>query len=424
MNAAAQPQPTESPVAAAVNAVANAASGAVNAVANVANGAANAVNGAVNGAANAVNGAVNGAANAVANAATGAANAATNMLSNVAPPANNKKNNAGVSFNSLIPLGNNKPANNKPANNRPANNRPANQPANNRPANNKPANNQSGFFGNSKPADVGVNNAPPTFGNVSVPAMNSPWGLTLGIFVGLVVVFMVAFSYFSREIAQGYQYALASVQQAMGASSQPPVLSQIVPVQGSVKEVTMAPTPPQAVTPSQQAASHTSMAEKILPSGGGNEVYNVAQNKFTYYDAEPLCKALGAELATYEQVKTAWERGADWCNYGWVKGQMAVYPTQKDTYEKLQAGPEDQRMACGTTGINGGHFDNPDMLYGVNCYGKKPSQTAHDEEKLMDEGKIPKSPATLKVDQMVNEFKTQADSLFVKPFNDNKWSTK
>jgi hypothetical protein len=372
----------------------------VNAVANVANGAANAVNGAVN-----------GAANAVANAATGAANAATNMFSNVAPPANNKKNNAGLAFNSLIPLGNNKPANNRPANNRPANN--------------KPANNQgSGFFGNSKPADVGVNNAPPTFGNVSVPPMNSPWGLALAIFVGLVVVFLVAFSYFSREIAQGYQYALASVQQAMGAKSQPPVMSQVIPVQGSVKEVTMAPTPPQNVTPSQQAASHQTMAEKILPSGGGNEVYNVAQNKFSYYDAEPLCKALGAELATYEQVKTAWERGADWCNYGWVKGQMAVYPTQKDTYEKLQAGPEDQRMACGTTGINGGHFDNPDMLYGVNCYGKKPSQTAHDEEKLMDEGKIPKSPATLKVDQMVNEFKTQADSLFVKPFNDNKWSTK
>ena len=64
------------------------------------------------------------------------------------------------------------------------------------------------------------------------------------------------------------------------------------------------------------------------------------------------------------------------------------------------------------------------MLYGVNCYGKKPQQSAHDEERLMDEGKIPKSPATLRVDQMVNEFKTQADSLFVKPFNDNKWSTK
>jgi hypothetical protein len=42
----------------------------------------------------------------------------------------------------------------------------------------------------------------------------------------------------------------------------------------------------------------------------------------------------------------------------------------------------------------------------------------------MDEGKIPKSPETLKVDQMVNDFKAQADSLYVKPFSDAKWSTK
>jgi hypothetical protein len=253
---------------------------------------------------------------------------------------------------------------------------------------------------------------------------NSPWALPIGIFVGLVVVFLIAFSVFDKQIKQGYQYVLASVQQTFGVSSQPPVLSQVIPVQGAVKEVTMPPSPPQAVTPAQQAASQQTLAEKILPSGGGNEVYNVAQNKFTYYDAEPLCKALGAELATYEQVKSAWTKGADWCNYGWVKGQMAIYPTQQGTYDKLQSGPENERMACGTTGINGGHFDNPDMLYGVNCYGKKPQQSAHDEERLMDEGKIPKSPATLKVDQMVNEFKTQADSLFVKPFNDNKWSTK
>ena len=384
---AASPPPTEaSPVAAAVNAVANVASGAVNAVTN--------------------------AASAVSGAVTGAVNSATNMFSNVAAtPANNKKNDGGFTFNSLIPLGNSP----KPANNRPANNRPANG---------------NGFFGNAgnqgrSAANVGVNNAPPTFGNVSVTAItNSPWALPIGIFVGLVVLFLTAFTLFDKQIKQGYQYLLSSTQQNFGLNSQPPVQASVTPVRGSVTEITMPPSPPQAVTPAQHAASHQTLAEKILPSGGTNEVYNVAQNKFTYYDAEPLCKALGAELATYEQVKTAWTKGADWCNYGWVKGQMAIYPTQQGTYDKLQSGPENERMACGTTGINGGHFDNPDMLYGVNCYGKKPAQSAHDEEKLMDEGKIPKSPATLKVDQMVNEFKTQADSLFVKPFNDNKWSTK
>jgi hypothetical protein len=245
--------------------------------------------------------------------------------------------------------------------------------------------------------------------------------MPLSIFAGLVVVFLVAFSFFNAQIKQGYEYVTSSFQQTMGLNTQPAVRAPVIPIQGTVTEVTAAPVPPQNITPSQAAQAHHSIVEKILPPSGGGEVFNISKNKFTYYDAQPLCKALGAELATYEQVKDAWGKGADWCNYGWVKGQMAVYPTQKDTYEKLQAGPDDQRMACGTTGINGGYFDNPDMLYGVNCYGKKPAQSAHDEDRLMDEGKIPKSPETLKVDQMVNEFKKEADSLFVKPFNDQKW---
>jgi hypothetical protein len=356
------PPPNQSPVAGAVNAITNAAAGA----------------------ATAVSGAINAAANA-------AGNMFGNAPKNNAPKNNAPRNNAsknGMTFNSLIPLGNSSPP----------------------PANTNRAPN------------VGVNNAPPTFTNVSAGQItSSPWFIPLSIFVGLVVVFLVAFTFFNAQIKQGYEYVTSSFQQNMGLNSQPAVMGQIIPVQGTVKEVTAPPIPPQDVTPRQQAVERINIVEKVLPSSGSDEVFNVSQNKFTYYDAQPLCKSLGAELATYEQVKNAWSKGADWCNYGWVKGQMAIYPTQKNTYDKLQAGPDDQRMACGTTGINGGYFDNPDMLYGVNCYGSKPSQSAHDEERLMDEGKIPKSPETLKVDQMVNEFKKEADSLFVKPFNDSKW---
>jgi hypothetical protein len=86
-------------------------------------------------------------------------------------------------------------------------------------------------------------------------------------------------------------------------------------------------------------------------------------------------------------------------------------------------GPVDQRNVCGTVGLNGGYFDNPEFKYGVNCYGKKPSQTAHDEAMLMAEGKAPKRPETLRVDELVAEYKDQADALFVKPFNDAKWAT-
>jgi hypothetical protein len=215
---------------------------------------------------------------------------------------------------------------------------------------------------------------------------------------------------------------VGSIRNALGMHVDPDVTSAVSPTMPEIP-VTIAPEAPQDVTPKEHALpqpSQKSIVERVLPSSG-QEVFNVAQNKFTYYDAEPLCKALGAELATYEQVKDAWGNGADWCNYGWVKGQMAVYPTQSETYDKLQAGPEGERRSCGTVGINGGYFDNPEFKYGVNCYGKKPDQSAHDQQMLMSHGKIPKSPDTLKVDQMVNEFKDEVDALYITPFNNQKW---
>jgi hypothetical protein len=138
--------------------------------------------------------------------------------------------------------------------------------------------------------------------------------------------------------------------------------------------------------------------DKVLPEGNP-EVFNVSENDYTFYDAEPLCRALGAELATYDQVKEAWSKGADWCNYGWVKGQAAVYPIQEETYNKIQSGPDEEKNSCGSVGLNGGYFENPELKFGVNCYGVKPPQSENDQELLMKQGKIPRSVAALKIDQ-------------------------
>ena len=161
-----------------------------------------------------------------------------------------------------------------------------------------------------------------------------------------------------------------------------------------------------------------SIMNKIMP---GSEVFNISSNKYTYNDAEPLCKALGAELATYDQVKDAWNKGADWCNYGWVKGQMAVYPTSEDTYQKLQGGPEDQRQACGRPGLNGGYFDNPEMRFGVTCVGNKPPQNKHDEAAAANGA--PLSPDALAFDKKVSQFKSEADHIAVLPFSHGKWTS-
>jgi hypothetical protein len=136
-----------------------------------------------------------------------------------------------------------------------------------------------------------------------------------------------------------------------------------------------------------------------------------------------LCKALGAELATYDQVKQAWQQGADWCNYGWVKGQMAVYPTQKSTYEELQEGPEDQKGVCGKPGLNGGFFDNPELKFGVTCVGKKPSQSQHDANAIAAGSTRPLTASGIEFEKKVMRFKEGSESLGILPFNKDHWGS-
>jgi len=157
-----------------------------------------------------------------------------------------------------------------------------------------------------------------------------------------------------------------------------------------------------------------------LSVSNGSQVFNIASNKYKYSDAEPLCKAFGAELATYDQVKEAWNKGADWCNYGWVKGQAAVYPTQQASYDKLQAGPEGQRGACGVPGINGGYFDNPELRFGVNCYGAKPTENDVDQRARMSQKNY--TNATLEYDHKVSDYKAHMNEIPVNPFASGVWA--
>jgi hypothetical protein len=121
-------------------------------------------------------------------------------------------------------------------------------------------------------------------------------------------------------------------------------------------------------------------------------------------------------------VKEAYGKGADWCNYGWVKGQMAVYPTQTDTWEQLQTGPEDQRDACGRPGVNGGFFDNPELRFGVNCYGMKPDQKDHDITSITSGEGAPLSPGGLEFEKKISQYRGDANHIAVLPFSKSAWS--
>ena len=166
---------------------------------------------------------------------------------------------------------------------------------------------------------------------------------------------------------------------------------------------------------------HASVIDSIVKKR--KQVFNISENKYTYADAEPLCKALGAELATYDQVKKSWDAGADWCNYGWVKGQAAVYPTQKSTFDRLQSSSsDDERMACGSVGVNGGFMDNPELRFGVTCYGDKPTQSEHDVQNMMKGPVPPLTPDVLNMRKKELRYKQHSNEIGVLPFKEGSWA--
>jgi hypothetical protein len=251
--------------------------------------------------------------------------------------------------------------------------------------------------------------------NSSSTSFLSAWRFPIMIFLVLAAIATTVIVVFREQIEASYSHLAVEFRKIFGIKTADDITDPSEPA------VTKPVDTPMDVSHAN-ATKSKSIVEKILPLGT-NEVFNVSSNDYTYYDAEPLCKALGAELATYDQLKNAWENGADWCNYGWTKGQVAVYPTQKDTWEKVQSGPEDERDACGQPGVNGGYFDNPEMRFGVNCYGKKPDQSTNDERVLMLNGSIPKTAQSLKIDKQINQYKAMADKLGVLPFNNDKWGS-
>ena len=141
---------------------------------------------------------------------------------------------------------------------------------------------------------------------------------------------------------------------------------------------------------------------------GRHEVFNIDKNIFTYDEAEHVCKKYNSTLATEKQLQDAWEKGANWCNYGWVKGEKALYPIQKEFYDKLKASNSKTKNQCGFVGINGGKL-NPRFKLGVNCYGVKP------EKNIINDCN------NIKVN-LDKKLKKIADNLEVNKFNSDKIS--
>ena len=154
-----------------------------------------------------------------------------------------------------------------------------------------------------------------------------------------------------------------------------------------------------------------------------NEVFNVSNNKYSYEDAQAVCSSFGAKLATYDQIEAAYNKGAEWCNYGWSDGQMAFFPTQKGSWDKLQKFPK-KKNNCGRPGVNGGYIDNPYIKFGVNCYGKKPTPTENDLKRLeaQQSQPIPLTAEDKELQEKIDYWKKNSDKLQLNSFNNSNWS--
>jgi hypothetical protein len=153
-----------------------------------------------------------------------------------------------------------------------------------------------------------------------------------------------------------------------------------------------------------------------------NEVFNVGNNMFTYDDAQSVCASFGARLATYDEVEDAYNKGGEWCNYGWSEGQAAYFPTQKETWQKLQKS-ESTKHSCGRPGVNGGYIEDANARFGVNCYGKKPKPSTRELAAIASGPNIPKTPEDILLEKKIEFWNANREKLLnINSYNNNKWS--
>jgi len=138
-----------------------------------------------------------------------------------------------------------------------------------------------------------------------------------------------------------------------------------------IQEKEPLPIVPKDLPPKKNTINIGKMLEKK------KEVFHIANQDYTYDQAKCKCESYGGRLATKAEVTNSYNDGAHWCSYGWSDKQNAFYPVQKCEWDimtnKNERLPENEKQFCGLPGLNGGFFPNPEIKFGVNCYGVKPA---------------------------------------------------
>jgi hypothetical protein len=187
-------------------------------------------------------------------------------------------------------------------------------------------------------------------------------------------------------------------------------------------------------------------------SPNGDEVFQISNQTYSWDEAKCKCEAYGARLATKAELTEAYNKGAHWCNYGWISGGEAYYPVQQceldrkvknirtynDILKKHYEDPqkytlqmvnearnkmerENSTEFCGNSaGLHGGIFENKNLRFGATCFGKKPYGMSVREkdakcEKSEDEKEEEKRAEAQK------KCNGKASSDIISPFNPDQW---
>ena len=176
------------------------------------------------------------------------------------------------------------------------------------------------------------------------------------------------------------------------------------------------------VKPSSSGPKASESSSSAGSAGSGSpQVFHIPGNDYVYEDAKALCKAYGARLANYNELEQAYNKGAEWCSYGWSDDQLALFPTQKETYNKLQT-IEGHEKDCGRPGINGGYIDNKAVRFGVNCYGVKPKITSLEREIMNNTSKYPKTYKDMAQEKRTDYWSDHLKDIVLAPFNYESWN--
>jgi hypothetical protein len=229
---------------------------------------------------------------------------------------------------------------------------------------------------------------------------NRIWIIILEIILVLVLVFVVALNL--DELKSGFNFS-TEIKNLFNSS--PPQINIVAEVDEPTKNTN---------TTQEIKCSNTTDIS--------GEVFHIFDNKYSYDEAKDVCSSLNARLATYDEIETAYNKGANWCSYGWSDDQLALFPTSKEIYNKLKKIPN-HKNDCGRPGINGGYIPDTEIKFGINCFGKKPDMD-DTEKHFMNNYTFSPAFCDASYDEFSNDDTNESNplQLLIAPFNKQKWN--